>query len=151
MFDAVCFQPIKALTRWIFFHFHRALQTDAESSGKRSCQGTLSSGADASGEWKVETMSEKEETAPPNETRIRREEDTIKNFEVHLEICCLILDGLTTRQPAAFAGRASGFLPNCPEASPAERWGLPFRRRSLTACCLYRRQRSEALPEHPSY
>lgn len=61
LFTAVCFQPIKALTRWIFFHFHRALHTDAESSGKRSCQGTLSRGADASGENKVETTSENEE------------------------------------------------------------------------------------------
>lgn len=61
LFTAVCFQPIKALTRWIFFHFHRALHTDAESSGKRSCQGTLSRGADVSGENKVETMREKEE------------------------------------------------------------------------------------------
>lgn len=61
MFGAVCFQPIDAFTRWIFSHFHRALHTDAESSAKRSCQGTLSRGADASGERKVETMSENEE------------------------------------------------------------------------------------------
>lgn len=53
-----CFPPIKALTRWIFFHFHKVLHTVVESSGKRSCQGTLSRGADASGERKVETMSE---------------------------------------------------------------------------------------------
>lgn len=32
-----------------FSHFHRALHTEAESSAKRSCQGTLSRGADASG------------------------------------------------------------------------------------------------------
>lgn len=62
LFSAVCFQPIEAFTRWIFSHLHRALHTEAESSAKRSCQGTLSRGADASGGRKVETKSENEVT-----------------------------------------------------------------------------------------
>lgn len=63
--------------------------TEAESSAKRSCQGTLSRGADASGERKVETMSENEERCPRGEMCIRKKkdttkEDTIKDFKIHL-------------------------------------------------------------------